>query len=151
MTSSQGHRVSGFKGSGLRPCLDYQPLAASGPVPASGLDPPQNDGLAGGQRAVQPLSLLSPLPVVHALTESPISAYMRFLQSSISSSSGALPRWNSFAQPLAAAVTTSIIFCCLVRAGFGGGDCTIGRGGGNLDIGGGEEIGGGGEYGGGKN
>ncbi|CAI9776017.1 unnamed protein product [Fraxinus pennsylvanica] len=119
-------------------------------VPASGLDPPQNDGLAGGQRAVQPLSLFSPLPVVHASTESPISAYMRFLQSSISSSSGALPRWNSLAQPPAAAATTSIIFCCLVRVGFGGGDCTIGRGGGNLDIGGGEEIGGGGEYGGGR-
>ncbi|CAA2982068.1 Hypothetical predicted protein [Olea europaea subsp. europaea] len=67
-------------------------------VPASGPDPSQMDGLAGGLRAVQPFSPLPPLPAVHAAAESPISAYMRYLQCSISSSSGALPRWNSLAQ-----------------------------------------------------
>ncbi|CAI9768188.1 unnamed protein product [Fraxinus pennsylvanica] len=34
-------------------------------VPAFGLDPPQNDGLVGGQQAVQPFSPLPSLPVVH--------------------------------------------------------------------------------------
>ncbi|KAL2498025.1 vq motif-containing protein 9 [Abeliophyllum distichum] len=75
------------------------PLAQVSARLTSSADPPQKDGLAGGQRAVQPFSPLPPLPAVHAAAESPISAYMRFLQSSISSSSGALPRWNSLSHP----------------------------------------------------
>ncbi|CAN4122318.1 unnamed protein product [Withania somnifera] len=46
-------------------------------------------GFVGGQRPVQahPLSPLPPFPAVHAAAESPISAYMRFLQNSITSGS----------------------------------------------------------------
>ncbi|CAI9753529.1 unnamed protein product [Fraxinus pennsylvanica] len=67
--------------------------------PTSSADLAQKDGLAGSQRAAQPFSPLPPLPAVLAAAESPISAYMRFRQSSISSFSGALPRWNSLTQP----------------------------------------------------
>lgn len=71
-------------------------------------------GFVGGQRPVQaqPLSPLPPFPAVHASAESPISAYMRFLQSSIASASTdsdskrfstglspLAPRWNNFGAP----------------------------------------------------
>ncbi|KAL3514204.1 hypothetical protein ACH5RR_026921 [Cinchona calisaya] len=46
-----------------------------------------------GQR--QPLSPLPPFPAVHAAAESPISAYMRFLQGSVSSAASL--RWNNLA------------------------------------------------------
>lgn len=59
--------------------------------------------------AVQPLSPLPPFPTVHAAAESPISAYMRYLQNSTTNidsdskrSSGfspLAPRWNNFAEP----------------------------------------------------
>ncbi|CAI9116251.1 OLC1v1017349C1 [Oldenlandia corymbosa var. corymbosa] len=52
-------------------------------------------GFFAGQR--QPLSPLPPFPAVHAAAESPISAYMRFLQSS--SASAASPRWNNLPPP----------------------------------------------------
>ncbi|KAL3504779.1 hypothetical protein ACH5RR_034620 [Cinchona calisaya] len=51
--------------------------------------------LGGGQR--QPLSPLPPFPAVHAAAESPISAYMRFIQSSVTSA--ASPRWNNLPPP----------------------------------------------------
>lgn len=57
---------------------------------------PTNAGFMVGQR--QPLSPLPPFPAVHAAAESPISAYMRFLQSSISSSVPS-PRWTNFHPP----------------------------------------------------
>ncbi|KAM3342466.1 VQ motif-containing protein 9 [Capsicum galapagoense] len=71
-------------------------------------------GFVCGQRPVQPqpLSPLPPFPAVHAATESPISAYMRFLQNSIGSAttesdtkrsstglSPLAPRWNNFSAP----------------------------------------------------
>lgn len=71
-------------------------------------------GFIGGQRPVQaqPLSPLPPFPAVHAAAESPISAYMRFLQNSIASGfndsdtkrfttglSPLAPRWNNFGPP----------------------------------------------------
>ncbi|CAN4092429.1 unnamed protein product [Withania somnifera] len=71
-------------------------------------------GFLGGQRPVQaqPLSPLPPFPAVHAAAESPISAYMRFLQNSIASGSTdsdikrfstglspLAPRWNNFGPP----------------------------------------------------
>ncbi|KAK4365166.1 hypothetical protein RND71_016524 [Anisodus tanguticus] len=69
-------------------------------------------GFFSGQRPVQPepLSPLPPFPAVHASAESPISAYMRFLQSSIGTNdsdnkrlstglSPLAPRWNNFAAP----------------------------------------------------
>lgn len=52
-------------------------------------------GFFGGQR--QPLSPLPPFPAVHAAAESPISAYMRFLQSSVPSA--ASPKWNNLPPP----------------------------------------------------
>ncbi|CAK9149053.1 unnamed protein product [Ilex paraguariensis] len=71
-----------------------------------------NVNFTSSQRPIQPLSPLPPFPSVHAAAESPISAYMRFLQSSISAVdsdpkrySGLLPlaplaspRWNNLAQ-----------------------------------------------------
>ncbi|KAI3672473.1 hypothetical protein L6452_38561 [Arctium lappa] len=48
------------------------------------------------QRQQQPLSPLPPLPAVHATAESPISAYMRCFQTSVT---GPSPRWNSFTPP----------------------------------------------------
>ncbi|KAI3465137.1 hypothetical protein Pfo_021800 [Paulownia fortunei] len=56
---------------------------------------PQNDG---GQRAAvaQPFTPLPPLPSVHPAAESPISAYMRFLQSSASAPAPS-PLWNGVA------------------------------------------------------
>ncbi|XP_016453115.1 VQ motif-containing protein 9 [Nicotiana tabacum] len=62
-------------------------------------------GFVGCQRPVhaQPLSPLPPFPAVHAAAESPISAYMRFLQSSIASGSSGLsplaPRWINVGPP----------------------------------------------------
>ncbi|MCD7471310.1 hypothetical protein HAX54_011646 [Datura stramonium] len=71
-------------------------------------------GFVGGQRPIlaQPLSPLPPFPSVHASAESPISAYMRFLQSSVASGtsdsdtkrfstglSPLAPRWNNFGAP----------------------------------------------------
>lgn len=71
-------------------------------------------GFVGGQRPVQaqPLSPLPPFPAVHASAESPISAYMRFLQNSFASGtsdsdnkrfstglSPLAPRWNNFGAP----------------------------------------------------
>ncbi|KAH6837739.1 hypothetical protein C2S53_020262 [Perilla frutescens var. hirtella] len=54
---------------------------------------PQNDGV---QQAAQPFTPLPPLPSVHPAAESPISAYMRFLQGSASVGS-ASPLWNGVA------------------------------------------------------
>ncbi|VFQ81393.1 unnamed protein product [Cuscuta campestris] len=95
------------------------PLAQIGNRPASLV--PANPRQAGvgfvcGQRPAQaqPLSPLPPFPAVHAAAESPISAYMRFLQNSFNGtgldskrfSSGppphaplASPRWNGLAPP----------------------------------------------------
>lgn len=56
----------------------------------------QNDGV---QRVAQPFTPLPPLPTVHAAAESPISAYMRFLQSSVSAPI-ASPMWNGVALPI---------------------------------------------------
>ncbi|XP_022884872.1 VQ motif-containing protein 9-like [Olea europaea var. sylvestris] len=76
---------------------NHPPPLAQGPT--YGVDLAQKDVLDGCQRALQPFSPLPPLPAVLAAAESPISAHMRFFQSSISSFAGALPRWNSVAQP----------------------------------------------------
>ncbi|CAH9143460.1 unnamed protein product [Cuscuta epithymum] len=92
------------------------PLAQIGNRPASLI--PTHQGQGGGQRPgqSQPLSPLPPFPAVHAAAESPISAYMRFLQNSFAGaaadssskrfSSGhpplaplASPRWNGLAPP----------------------------------------------------
>lgn len=54
---------------------------------------PQNDGV---QQGAQPFTPLPPLPSVHPAAESPVSAYMRFLQSSASTAS-ASPLWNGVA------------------------------------------------------
>ncbi|KAG8632912.1 VQ motif-containing protein 9-like [Manihot esculenta] len=64
------------------------------------------------QRPSAPLSPLPPFPAVHAAAESPVSAYMRYLQNSISAGDsnkqfsgfsplGSLfsPRWNNLPQP----------------------------------------------------
>lgn len=61
----------------------------------------------GGQR--QPLSPLPPFPTVHGAAESPVSAYMRFLQNSFAFSPATdtelkkfppiSPRWNNVAPP----------------------------------------------------
>ncbi|KAK3230939.1 hypothetical protein Dsin_002820 [Dipteronia sinensis] len=72
-----------------------------------------NNGSSSGfiQRPTAPLSPLPPFPSVHAAAESPVSAYMRYLQNSVSTAdlnskpqfSGfsplaplASPRWNNF-------------------------------------------------------
>ncbi|KAL0322890.1 UNVERIFIED_CONTAM: VQ motif-containing protein 9 [Sesamum angustifolium] len=54
---------------------------------------PQNDAGQRGPAQAQPFQPLPPLPVVHPPAESPISAYMRFLQSSASSPAPS-PLWN---------------------------------------------------------
>ncbi|XP_060198939.1 VQ motif-containing protein 9 [Lycium barbarum] len=57
--------------------------------------PPFVNNNAVNNNSVQPLSPLPPFPSVHASAESPISAYMRFLQTSAGLSPLA-PRWNNF-------------------------------------------------------
>ncbi|KAK4434218.1 VQ motif-containing protein 9 [Sesamum alatum] len=54
---------------------------------------PQNDAGQRGAAQPQPFQPLPPLPSVHPPAESPISAYMRFLQSSASSPAPS-PLWN---------------------------------------------------------
>ncbi|KAA8538116.1 hypothetical protein F0562_027724 [Nyssa sinensis] len=91
------------------------------PLHATAINPNNHISTVGGgisgnfvnnQRQVGPLSPLPPFPAVHAAAESPISAYMRFLQNSVSAVDSdpkrfaALsplaplisPRWNSLAQ-----------------------------------------------------
>ncbi|KAJ4966093.1 hypothetical protein NE237_017942 [Protea cynaroides] len=51
-------------------------------------------------RSVSPLSPLPPFPSVHAAAESPISAYMRYLQSSISTGDSESKRFSSGLSPL---------------------------------------------------
>ncbi|KAM7516850.1 hypothetical protein LguiA_006433 [Lonicera macranthoides] len=48
------------------------------------------------QRQIQPLSPLPPFPAVHAAAESPISAYMRYLQSSTSAADSDSKRSTGF-------------------------------------------------------
>lgn len=56
---------------------------------------------AGGFRPPPPLSPLPPLPSCHAAAESPISAYMRFLHTSVSAVDSGDPRRNpAISQPL---------------------------------------------------
>ncbi|KAF7829956.1 VQ motif-containing protein 9 [Senna tora] len=62
-------------------------------------------------RPVAPLSPLPPFPTVHAPAESPVSAYMRYLQNSVSNNADSnskqfsplaplvSPRWNNFTPP----------------------------------------------------
>ncbi|PSS31621.1 VQ motif-containing protein [Actinidia chinensis var. chinensis] len=54
-------------------------------------------------RQVAPLSPLPPFPAVHAAAESPISAYMRYFQSTVDADlkrfSGLSPRWSNLGQP----------------------------------------------------
>lgn len=57
------------------------------PLPQINTNPPVNSFLR------QPLSPLPPFPAVHAAAESPISAYMRYIQNSTFPS----PRWSNFA------------------------------------------------------
>ncbi|KAK3016283.1 hypothetical protein RJ639_007603 [Escallonia herrerae] len=90
------------------------PLAQliSRPTPApSGAAPHQPCAAAAnvnpdGQRQLQPLSPLPPFPAVHAAAESPISAYMRYLQASNPALDsdpkrfpGVSPRWSNLSQP----------------------------------------------------
>lgn len=87
------------------------------PLLNGALPPPLPNHPAGGfGRPAAPLSPLPPLPAVHAAAESPVSAYMRYLHSSMSSggdlsgqkpaSSGfsplaplVSPRWSNLAPP----------------------------------------------------
>ncbi|KAJ4951991.1 hypothetical protein NE237_028823 [Protea cynaroides] len=75
------------------------PLAHLSPRP-----PPPLPTTAGGNnngRSISPLSPLPPFPTVHAAAESPISAYMRYLQSSISTVDNEPKRFSSGISPLA--------------------------------------------------
>lgn len=95
------------------------PLLNCGPTAEPPLNPSNpistSSSTASGSfgRQVQPLSPLPPFPAVHTAAESPISAYMRYLQSSNSNTDSdskrfagfsplaplVSPRWNNFAQP----------------------------------------------------
>lgn len=72
--------------------------------------PPPNAANAGGggfiqQRPTAPLSPLPPFPAVHAAAESPVSAYMRYLQNSIPTSDpNSKPQFSGFS-PLAPLVS----------------------------------------------
>ncbi|XP_075516865.1 VQ motif-containing protein 9-like [Primulina tabacum] len=68
----------------------WNAVAATGPRPDS--LQPQNEV---GQRGSHPITLSQLQPI-----ESPVSTYMRFLQSPANSTSAALPRWNSVGPPL---------------------------------------------------
>ncbi|WOG98872.1 hypothetical protein DCAR_0418218 [Daucus carota subsp. sativus] len=60
------------------------------PLPQINAPPPMNPSFLR-----QPLSPLPPFPSVHTAAESPISAYMRYIQNANFPS----PRWNNFAAP----------------------------------------------------
>ncbi|KAF8411422.1 hypothetical protein HHK36_003971 [Tetracentron sinense] len=71
------------------------------------IPPPPYFAVNNGRPTITPLSPLPPFPAVHAAAESPISAYMRYLQGSISASDPeskrfsplaplVSPQWNSF-------------------------------------------------------
>lgn len=66
--------------------------------------PPPQPPFGAMARSHAPLSPLPPLPAVHASAESPVSAYMRYLQNSMSAfdphqkqASGFSPRWSNLA------------------------------------------------------
>ncbi|XP_059631315.1 VQ motif-containing protein 9-like [Cornus florida] len=70
----------------------------------AGINPNTGGSLIQHQR--QPLSPLPPFPAVHAAAESPVSAYMRYLQGSVSTAdsdpkrlSPFSPRWSYLAPP----------------------------------------------------
>lgn len=95
-------------GAAINPNIPRSAAAAASsappPPPLSG-----NHFNAHSYRQVTPLSPLPPFPSVHGAVESPISAYMRYLQGSISADSDPKllsrhsplisPRWNNPAPP----------------------------------------------------
>ncbi|XP_022752926.1 VQ motif-containing protein 9-like [Durio zibethinus] len=82
---------------------DMNPSGCSQPNPPSG--GPTGNSFIQRPPAAAPLSPLPPFPAVHAAAESPISAYMRYLQSSMSATADSNPKQFSGFPPLAPLVS----------------------------------------------